>query len=330
MPLKRAVQIWHGTRRVESECSLAECWSWCRSLSGIRDWNCSLSPLDFCTSLSLNLFFCSSIRHSQHRDHSFQRKHRTINTAESGLLKMPLPRYSLDDSAEDEEFEESYNTHQANAASSSRHPTSSLANAGSSSRLNSSTPSISGGHRRSTSPPSSSYNAAPPPASSLDIDALLSNTDASHSSSKYPAPSSSSSSSNGWQYFSSSPVARLKPFEQLTLFMATQKASPEILPFPTSPFESLVGQMEQQQSILDNLLHLSSHPDPETEESAGVDEDEFLRLNLVQVDLERCKWLLKQILRSRMDLLQKYAGFVGSRSGEKMKCNAAEQRFVDE
>lgn len=31
-----------------------------------------------------------------------------------------------------------------------------------------------------------------------------------------------------------------------------------------------------------------------------------------------------------MDLLQKYAGFVGSRSGEKMKCNAAEQGFVDE
>ncbi|SOV08950.1 related to SLD5 - subunit of the GINS complex [Ustilago sp. UG-2017a] len=248
---------------------------------------------------------------------------------------MPLPRYSLDDGAEeDEEFEESYASHQANGASSSRHPHSSLANAGSSSRLDSATPSITGGgRRRSASPASSSLNAAPAPApaSSLDIDALLSTTTgASHSHSEYPGPSSSSSSSNGWPYSSSSPIARLKPFEQLTLFMATQKASPELLPFPTSAFESLVGQMEQQQSILDNLLHLSSHPSADPGAEGGVDEDEFLRLNLVQVDLERCKWLLKQIVRSRMDLLQKYAGFIGSRIGEKMKCNAAEQRFADE
>lgn len=96
--------------------------------------------------------------------------------------------------------------------------------------------------------------------------------------------------------------------------------------------------MEQQQSILDSLLHLSTASMPVDGEDAeggegvgvGVDEDEYLRLNLVQVDLERCKWLLKQILRMRMDLLQKYAGFVVGRPGERRKLNGAEARFVTE
>ncbi len=55
-----------------------------------------------------------------------------------------------------------------------------------------------------------------------------------------------------------------------------------------------------------------------------MDEDEFLRLNFVQVDLERSKWLLKQIVRSRLDLLQKYAGFVAGRMGERRKLNGSE------
>lgn len=115
--------------------------------------------------------------------------------------------------------------------------------------------------------------------------------------------------------------------------MATQKAAPELLPFPTTPFDALVGQMEQQQSILDSLLHLSStQPLDDADEgpASGIDEDEYLRLNLVQVDLERCKWLLKQILRSRMDLLQKYAGFVVGRPNERSKLNHAEGQFVTE
>lgn len=111
--------------------------------------------------------------------------------------------------------------------------------------------------------------------------------------------------------------------------MSTQKAAPEILPFPTSSFEALVSQMEQQQSILDSLLHLSQ-PLHDEEGVEGIDEDEYLRLTLVQVDLERSKWLIKQAVRSRMDLLQKYAGFIAARTGEKDKLNASEANFVNE
>ncbi|TKY85417.1 hypothetical protein EX895_005579 [Sporisorium graminicola] len=245
---------------------------------------------------------------------------------------MPLPRYSLDDGGDgDEEFEESY-TSNAGASSSRLAPTSSPPpGAGGLSNNYSQTPSVSGG--RSTSPSLSAYDAP----SSLDIDALLESDrrTAAHKGQPSAAPT-------GWPYGAASPVARLSAFEQLTLFMATQKAAPELLPFPTAPFDLLVGQMEQQQSILDSLLHLSHIPAAgiEVEEAdgapadgaggGGVDEDEYLRLNLVQVDLERCKWLLKQIVRSRMDLLQKYAAFVVGRASEKAKLNATEARFVDQ
>lgn len=229
---------------------------------------------------------------------------------------MPLPRYSLDDGADadEETFEESYTS---NAASSSRFPSgAALHSAAAASSTLSQTPSISG--RRSLSPSSSAYDAP----SSLDIDALLnSTTDPSRStkpSSRQPPPVST-----GWPYSSTSPIARLSAFEQLTHFLSTQKASPEILPFPTTSFDTLVSQMEQQQSILDSLLHLN-------DEGEGVDEDEYLRLNLVQVDLERCKWLLKQVVRCRLDLLQKYAAFVQGRGVEREKLNASERAFVEE
>ncbi|SPO23748.1 related to SLD5 - subunit of the GINS complex [Ustilago trichophora] len=240
---------------------------------------------------------------------------------------MPLPRYSIDDGADadEETFEESYASH--NAASTSRLPASVSSlppNAGGGTLAPSS--SYAGG--RSLSPSLSAFNDAPP--SSLDIDALLRSTTSDPTTTTTSSKSYTSATSTGWPYNPTSPIARLSPFEQLTLYMSSQKSSPELLPFPTTAFEALISQMEQQQGILDSLLHLSSSstmPDDQ-EEGGGVNEDEFLRLNLVQVDLERSKWLLKQIVRCRMDLLQKYAGFVQGRAGERRKLNGTEGRFV--
>ncbi|CBQ73325.1 conserved hypothetical protein [Sporisorium reilianum SRZ2] len=239
---------------------------------------------------------------------------------------MPLPRYSLDDGGDgDEELDESY-TSNAGASSSRLPPTSSIpSRAGGLGSSYSQTPSYA--DRRSTSPSLSAYDAP----SSLDIDALLEPNAGTTAHKGQPT-----TASTGWPYAPTSPLARMNAFEQLTHFIATQKAAPELLPFPTSPFDLLIGQMEQQQSILDSLLHLAHIPASATDDVAdggdagAVDEDEYLRLNLVQVDLERCKWLLKQIVRSRMDLLQKYAGFVVGRTSEKAKLNATEARFVDE
>ncbi|SPO24451.1 related to SLD5 - subunit of the GINS complex [Ustilago trichophora] len=239
---------------------------------------------------------------------------------------MPLPRYSIDDGADadEETFEESYASH--NVASTSRLPVN-VSSLPPNAVDGSLPPSSSYAGGRSLSPSLSAFNDAPP--SSLDIDALLRNTtsDSTSTTSSKPFPSAAST---GWPYNPTSPIARLSPFEQLTLFMSSQKSSPELLPFPIASFEALVSQMEQQQGILDSLLHLSASSTTldDQEDSGGVDEDEFLRLNLVQVDLERSKWLLKQIVRCRMDLLQKYAGFIQARAAERRKLNGTEGRFV--
>lgn len=135
-------------------------------------------------------------------------------------------------------------------------------------------------------------------------------------------------------------IDRMTPFEQMSLFWTTQKAAPEILPFPTTAFNTLLHQMEQQQSILDSLLDtttatdpLALNPDdPEAEPTAPIhdNEDEYLRLNLVQVDLERTKWLLKHTLRTRMDLLQKHANYIVASPHEMAKLTQTEQTFVQQ
>lgn len=137
-----------------------------------------------------------------------------------------------------------------------------------------------------------------------------------------------------------SPISGMTPFEQMSLFWTTQKAAPEILPFPTTAFNTLLHQMEQQQSILDSLLAtttsadpLALNPDdPDAEPAAPIDdnEDEYLRLNLVQVDLERTKWLLKHALRTRMDLLQKHANYIVAHPQEVAKLTQTEQTFVQQ
>ncbi|PWY99455.1 hypothetical protein BCV70DRAFT_140396, partial [Testicularia cyperi] len=139
-------------------------------------------------------------------------------------------------------------------------------------------------------------------------------------------------------------------FEQMALFWSSQRSAPELLPFPISPFATLVDQMHQQQSILDSLLvtstsnsrsHNSTTSAAAYSKNSGyggtdadegleveVDEDEHLRLNLVQIDLERTKWLLRHILRSRSDLLHKYAQFISSSPAELDKLLPSERQFV--
>lgn len=220
---------------------------------------------------------------------------------------MALPRYSLDDGADDDEevLDESYRS----VGSSSR-PYAAADGASSSlqaSAIRAGSPSF-----------STSGSAAEAGASSLDIDDLLRSSTPTNSH-------STAQSAKGWPYSSSCSIARMSAFEQLTLFMATQKAAPELLPFPTSAFETLLGQMEQQQSIVDSLLQIGSTADQDE-----IDEDEFLRLNMVQVDLERAKWLVKLVTRTRLDLAQKFAGFIHARPAQRAKLNPTEARFVQE
>lgn len=61
-----------------------------------------------------------------------------------------------------------------------------------------------------------------------------------------------------------------------------ERGSPEMQPWPAEIVETVMDQLQQQQSILDSLIS----------DVSTSDEEQF-RLNLVQLDAERSKWLLR-------------------------------------
>mgnify|MGYP006976994755 FL=1 len=69
-----------------------------------------------------------------------------------------------------------------------------------------------------------------------------------------------------------------------------ERGSPEMQPWPAEIVETVIDQLQQQQSILDSLIS----------DISTSDEEQF-RLNLVQLDAERSKWLLRSFLRTRLE-----------------------------
>lgn len=77
---------------------------------------------------------------------------------------------------------------------------------------------------------------------------------------------------------------------QLTHAWLNERGSPELLPWPGDLVDTVMDQLQQQQAILDSLMS----------DTATSDEEHF-RLNLVQLDADRCRWLLRSFLRTRLD-----------------------------
>ena len=77
---------------------------------------------------------------------------------------------------------------------------------------------------------------------------------------------------------------------QLTHAWLNERGSPELLPWPGDLVDTVMDQLQQQQAILDSLMS-----------DAATSDEEHFRLNLVQLDADRCRWLLRSYLRTRLD-----------------------------
>lgn len=77
---------------------------------------------------------------------------------------------------------------------------------------------------------------------------------------------------------------------QLSHAWLNERGSPELQPWPAEIVDTVLDQLQQQQSILDSLMSDTS-----------TSEEEHFRLNLVQLDAERSKWLLRSFLRTRLE-----------------------------
>ncbi|WFD46500.1 GINS complex subunit [Malassezia furfur] len=96
-----------------------------------------------------------------------------------------------------------------------------------------------------------------------------------------------------------------------------ERGSPEVQPWNASMVEEVMDQIGQQQSILDSLAS-----------DASTSEEEHFRLNLVQLDVERAKWLLRNYLRSRLAKIETYAAYIMSHRSEQQRLSDIELGYA--
>ncbi|WFD30327.1 GINS complex subunit [Malassezia sp. CBS 17886] len=107
------------------------------------------------------------------------------------------------------------------------------------------------------------------------------------------------------------------PITRLAHMWLNERGAPEIQSWDTRVFESVMAQITEQQSILDSL---SSDP--------STSEEEHFRLNLVQLDIERSKWLVRSYLRARLAKIEKLAAYIVQSSREQQRLSATELGYV--
>lgn len=96
-----------------------------------------------------------------------------------------------------------------------------------------------------------------------------------------------------------------------------ERGSPDILPWPAEIVDTVMDQLQQQQAILDSLMMDTS-----------TSEEEHFRLNLVQLDADRAKWLLRSFLRARLVKLEKYAMYISKNQSEHTRLSDLELGYV--
>ncbi|WFD23125.1 GINS complex subunit [Malassezia equina] len=104
---------------------------------------------------------------------------------------------------------------------------------------------------------------------------------------------------------------------RLTHAWLNERGSPELLPWPGDLVDTVMDQLQQQQAILDSL----------TSDTATSDEEHF-RLNLVQLDADRCRWLLRSFLRTRLDKVEKNASYIVRERSEQVRLSDMELGYA--
>lgn len=104
---------------------------------------------------------------------------------------------------------------------------------------------------------------------------------------------------------------------RLTHAWLNERGTPELQPWPADAFDAVMDQLQHQQAILDSLMTDTS-----------TSEEEHFRLNLVQLDADRAKWLVRSFLRARLVKLETYAPYLASQPSEQMRLSDLELGYV--
>ncbi|CAD6888511.1 unnamed protein product [Tilletia laevis] len=96
-----------------------------------------------------------------------------------------------------------------------------------------------------------------------------------------------------------------------------ERGSPDILRWKGDVVDGVIDQIDQQVTIVDSLLS-----------DSATSQEEHLRLSLVQLDLERARWLLKAYLRTRLCKIEKFARHIASEQNVQARLSDVELGYV--
>ncbi|KAE8211107.1 hypothetical protein CF327_g5106 [Tilletia walkeri] len=96
-----------------------------------------------------------------------------------------------------------------------------------------------------------------------------------------------------------------------------ERGSPGILQWKGNMVDGVIDQIDQQVTILDSLLA-----------DSATSQEEHFRLSLVQLDLERARWLLKAYLRTRLRKIEKFARHIASERDLQVRLSDVELGYV--
>ncbi|KAJ3570996.1 hypothetical protein NP233_g4036 [Leucocoprinus birnbaumii] len=104
------------------------------------------------------------------------------------------------------------------------------------------------------------------------------------------------------------------PLELLTRHWMNERHAPEILPAQEALLSSILDHLRRQSDAVQTL-----RGDPSTSD------DEHLRITLVQLDIERVKFIVRSYVRTRLYKIEKYARYITSSPDIQTRLTAAER-----
>ncbi|KAI4247487.1 MAG: hypothetical protein L6R40_001435 [Gallowayella cf. fulva] len=107
-----------------------------------------------------------------------------------------------------------------------------------------------------------------------------------------------------------------RDLQELTRAWVTERSAPELLPWPATLMERVLGRIHQQIEVVE-------------EQVGNVDPKTNFRLIIIQTELERFKFLVRSFLRTRIAKIDKHALHILSNPTQTARLSAAELQYAN-
>ncbi|KAL8809907.1 MAG: hypothetical protein Q9200_003008 [Gallowayella weberi] len=107
-----------------------------------------------------------------------------------------------------------------------------------------------------------------------------------------------------------------RDLQELTRAWVTERSAPELLPWPSSLMERVLGRIHRQIEVVEDQV---GNVDPKTN----------FRLIIIQTELERFKFLVRSFVRTRIAKIDKHALYILSSPTQTARLSASELQYAN-